>query len=357
MNISKEAANILHDDFQRIFSLLNKRTWLKLKSKKILITGASGFIGSYLTQFICYLDDIFGLNIEVICIVRSKAAFIKKHWYKGNKSKIKLVIGDLNSLKLKSLPSFDVCFFCASNASPIHYKSNPIETIKPNLLGLINILEQSSKNTEFIYLSSSEVYGNQPRTILNEDRFGLVDQLNVRSCYAESKRMAENICIAYSEQRNFKIKIVRPFHTYGPGLTSDDGRVFADFIHASAKNQSISLTSDGSARRPFCYIADFISALFFIYFRGNNANAYNVSNPDQEISIKKLANTVARFNSSNNQKVIFSKQNKNYLKSPISRQQVSVDKLKKLGWAPKYSIYEGFKRSVFFEREFIQKKR
>jgi nucleoside-diphosphate-sugar epimerase len=284
-------------------------------------------------------------------MTRNRKNLTKKTWVKKYQQKLRIVSEDLNNLKIKKLPVFDLCFFCASNASPIHYKTNPIETIKPNILGLINTLEQASPESQIIYISSGEIYGNQPNTLLKEENFGSINPLDTRSCYGESKRMAENICVSYHSQKKIDIKIVRPFHTYGPGLSKNDGRVFADFIHSAANNNSIRLTSDGTARRPFCYIADFISALFFIHFDGKPGNAYNVSNPDQDISIKDLAKLVLGIVNKSESSIIFSKQSRNYFKSPITKQMVSVQKLNALGWLPHFNLLEGFTRSVHYQIE------
>lgn len=352
MNLQKKNIDILEEDFEIVVRQFSKSDWKKLDKKSILITGASGFMGSYLSQFFCYLQNKFNLKIDLICLSRSKNKIEKQSWYKNKnkKSKIKIFIEDLNKLKIKKLPSFDICIYCASNASPVHYKTNPIETLKPNITGLINVLEQASKTVKFLYVSSGEVYGNQPNILLKEDNIGSLDQLDVRSCYGESKRMAENICISYFFQKKLDIRIVRPFHTYGPGLSKNDGRVFADFIHSAANKSPVKLTSDGNAMRPFCYISDYLSAIMTIHFKGKPGNAYNVANPYQEISIKKLAHLIHEIAGIPLAKVQFTKQKSIYLKSNIAKQDVSIEKLELLGWKPLINLYNGFTRSIAYER-------
>ena len=178
-----------------------------------------------------------------------------------------------------------------------------------------------------------------------------MDPTKVRSCYGESKRMSENICVSYSHQYGVDTRIVRPFHTYGPGLSPSDGRVFSDFIHAVASGNDIEMTSDGSAKRPFCYITDAVTGIFNVLFNGKSSNAYNMGNPDGEVSIKELAKIVSKARTDFDIRVKSSVQPDSYLRSPTSRQIVNIDKLKSLGWSPKISVVEGFKRSISSEIE------
>lgn len=350
MNSSYQHSDILIEDFDDIQNHFDLTKWQTLNQKRILITGASGFMGSYLCQFLCYLSKSLKLNLKIYCVTRNRQKISKSLWYKKFKENIKIITVDLNELKIRALPEFDLCFYCASNASPIFYRNNPIETIKPNVLGLINVLEQASESAQIVFISSGEVYGNQPSVMLDEENFGNINPLEVRSCYGESKRMGENICISYYFQKNLDIRILRPFHTYGPGLSKSDGRVFADFIHAAASNNPLTLTSNGLSKRPFCYISDFISALFYVYFKGSSGEAYNVSNPSQEISIKGLASLVHKIIGMPQSRIKFSKPNKDYVRSPISKQKVSIKKLMSLGWIPNIDISYGFERSIRFER-------
>ena len=161
--------------------------------------------------------------------------------------------------------------------------------------------------------------------------------------------MGENICISYHAQFGVKIKIVRPFHTYGPGMLLDDGRVFADFVSNVINKQNIVLKSDGTAIRAFCYITDATLGFLNILVSGNDGQAYNMGNPNEEKSISELALIIANIYPDLKLKVIKEHQEKpdiKYLKSPIQRNSPNIEKIMNLGWTPKISTSEGFKRTI-----------
>ena len=238
----------------------------------------------------------------------------------------------------------------ASQASPKYYKTDPVGTLLPNVMGTKNLLELA-RNKElkcFIFISSGEIYGrmqNDNKKII-ENTYGYLYPLNVRSCYGESKRMGENMCIAWHRQYQVPVKIIRLFHTYGPGMKLDDGRVFADFVADIVKKKDIIIKSDGKAVRTFCYLADAVTAFFYILFKGNMAESYNVGN-DKGISIKDLAHTLSNMFSERKIKVIL-KANQNIpdLKSTLSKVIPDITKIYNLGWKPQFSIEEGFSRTV-----------
>jgi UDP-glucuronate decarboxylase len=201
-----------------------------------------------------------------------------------------------------------------------------------------------------LYFSSSEVYGQlaADKLPVAEQQFGYLDPTQVRSCYAESKRMGENICVSWASQFGIPVKIARPFHTYGPGMALDDGRVYADFVADVLARRDIQMKSDGSARRAFCYLADATSGFFTVLLRGGVGEAYNVGNPEQELSMLELARTVASLAPQAASKVVEfrSPSDGSYLPSPVSRLTPDVSKLAKLGWQPTTSVITGFARTL-----------
>ena len=159
--------------------------------------------------------------------------------------------------------------------------------------------------------------------------------------------MGENICVSYFTQYGVKAKIVRPFHTYGPGMLLDDGRVFADLVSNIVNKQNITLNSDGSARRAFCYLTDATIGFLTVLLNGEEGAVYNVGNPDEEHSILDLANILVNLYPEFNLEVILNKpSNTDYLKSSITRNSPNIDKIKKLNWIPTTTVQEGFKRTV-----------
>lgn len=339
---------IIQDDVNEIIDSFPH--WSVFKNKTILISGASGLLPSYLVDVFLTISREY--NLKIICLVRSslKAEIRFSHW-KGHENLV-LLEHDVNIPFLYS-ESIDFIIHAASQASPKYYGIDPIGTFKANTIGTINLLDLAvEKNVEaFLFFSSGEVYGNlnEKDVPTKEDVYGYLDPIKVRSCYAESKRMGENMCISYFVQKNVNSKIVRPFHTYGPGLSLNDGRVYADFVKNCVNNEDIVINGDGLAKRSFCYISDAIIGFLFVLVKGKNGEAYNVGNPTQEYSIRELANSIAKLFPEKKLNVIYNKEFQNsleYLKSPISRNCPNIDKIIQLGWVPKIQVETGFKRTI-----------
>lgn len=340
---------IVKEDLQAIFE--SGLDWNRFTNKTILITGASGFLAAYLVQSLLFANEQQpGLNIKVIALVRNLY-----------KAKIKFV-DYLEDNALQFLEQ-DVCtpvsiagkidyiIHAASQASPKFYGTDPVGTLSANVLGTLNLLELARKQevVSFLYFSSGEVYGQveSRQNPVKEDFYGYLNPMLVRSCYGESKRMGENICVSYWHQYNVKTKVVRPFHTYGPGMDVNDGRVYADFVSDALSERSIEMKSDGTARRAFCYLKDATIAFFTVLLSGENGQAYNVGNPVEEYSILELAQIVATSGKKQLQIVqLPGSDNNAYLKSPVPRNTPDITKISLLGWVPETSASIGFKRTI-----------
>lgn len=350
--------NIICDDIDSICS--TPFDWQSLSQKAILITGGSGFIGAYLVKALLCANQLFSLHLTVICVVRNRKALKDRLGSCLTFSSLIVFEQDMSLPLSQTFPVADIVIHAASQASPTYYNNDPVGTLAANVSGTMNLLNLSQRNTieQFLYISSGEVYGElvDTHSEITEDAYGYLDPTKVRSCYGESKRMAENICVSYSHQHGIDTRMVRLFHTYGPGLSSSDGRVFADFIHAVASGNDIEMTSDGSTKRPFCYISDAVTGIFYVLFNGESSSAYNLANPDGEVSIGELAKIVSEARTDFDISIKTSIQSDNYLKSPVSRQIVNIEKLKLLGWAPRTNVIDGFKRSVSSEIERLDSK-
>ena len=246
----------------------------------------------------------------------------------------------------------DYIIHAASQASPKYYGVDPVGTLSANILGTYHLLELAklSKVENFLYFSSGEVYGEvtADKIPLNENNYGYLDPVSVRSCYAESKRMGENMCISYAHQHQLHVTIVRPFHIYGPGMSLNDGRVYADFVADIFHNRDITLFGTGTAVRSFCYLTDATLGFFTVLLDGEASQAYNVGNPDDCLSVMELAKRLQSLFSDKKLKIIQKTRDSSstYLESKISVNVPDIKKIQTLGWFPKVSIEEGFSRTI-----------
>ena len=337
--------SIIVEDLENIYQ--ENIPWKNLEGKTILISGAGGLLASYMVYMLCYLNNNkFTKPCTILCLVRDE----KKAQAKlGVDLHMKFIIQDVTEPVLYNNPIHFI-IHAASKASPIYYRTDPIGVIEANVTGTKNLLQlaDEKKVESFLFISSGEVYGEVSSEYIptKENDFGYIDITNVRSCYAESKRLGETMCVSWFSQKQVPAKIVRPFHTYGPGIMLDDGRVFADFIKNIIHNEDIELSSDGSATRAFCYIADAIAGFFTILLRGEDGQAYNIGDENNEISIKELATTLINLFPEKKLQLKQKLIDQNYVPSVISRNCPNTNKARMLGWKPKISIKDGFYRTI-----------
>lgn len=364
---------MLEEDFTAITTspLIN---WQLFANANILITGANGFLPAYMAKtllnlnatllkhspcrvlalvrnykharevFAPYLDSAF--TKDSACRLEPQAKNKLTQPLESIRQDLVLITQDVSEPLTLPYPIHYI-IHAASPASPRFYKDAPLSVIYPNVLGTINMLNLARTNPvrSILYFSSGEVYGEFAGSI-DENAYGIVDPTALRSCYAESKRMGENLCIAYGSEYGLPIKIARPFHTYGPGMKLDDGRVFADFVRSVVMGQDIVLTSSGEAKRSFLYLSDATLAYFLILTKGANNEAYNVANEQGVVSIKELAQIIASLFPEKGLKVRFEPPNESYMPSPILSCDVKTAKLNALGFSPKVSIEEGFSKTI-----------
>ena len=346
----KENNLIIKEDLKNI--ILAKLPWQKFKNKTVLITGGNGFLASYIIKSLLSADIYYKLKLKIICLIKSKTSKITRLRHVKNNKNLTIVYHNLKNQLPKNFPCSHFIIHSASQASPKYYHTDPVGTLLPNTIGTFHLLKYAvkCKTNKFLFLSSGEVYGipSGKNKKINEDNYGYLDPTNLRSCYAESKRISETMCVAYSKQFNLNFNIVRPFHTYGPGLNLDDGRVFADFVADVVLKRKIIIKGDGLEKRCFCYISDATIGFFTILLNGVSGEAYNLGNPSCEISIKNLAKLISNLFPNRVIKIKFKcpSTKKNYLKSPVTKVLPSIEKIKKLGWLPKTSLKEGFTKTI-----------
>lgn len=325
--------------------------WEQFRDSNILITGANGMLPSYLVFTLLELNKR-DMNVNVYALVRNREKAENIFQNLLNDKHLNLIVQDVAE-PIHIEKQIDYVIHAASQASPKYYGIDPVGTINANVLGTINTLRLACDNKVkgYLYFSSGDVNGivTPEKFPFKESDYGYIDVLNVRSCYAESKRMGENLCVAYHQQYDVPTKIVRIFHTFGPSMTMNDGRVFGDFCKNIANGEDIVMNSDGSAVRLFCYVTDAIVAYLKVLLEGDNAQAYNVANLKGESSIYELAQMLVGLYPEKNLKVVRnfnSSSEASKMKSPLVRAIPDCSKIAELGWKPKISLEEGFRRTI-----------
>jgi nucleoside-diphosphate-sugar epimerase len=350
--------SIIQEDVSSI--LAHDLPWESFAGKTILISGANGFLPAYLVEVLLHLneqDDSF--QCKVIGLGRNREKMRKRFAHVCDRPDFSMLVQDVVAPIHVGGP-VDFIIHAASQASPKYYGSDPVGTLAANSIGTYNLLSLASNCSTkgFLFISSGDVYGevDESRIPTREDWYGYLDPTQVRACYGESKRMGETMCAAWFHQYGVPARIVRPTHTYGPGMALDDGRVFADFVADIVHNRDIVLKSDGTARRAFCYLADATLAFFTVLLKGRAGEAYNVGNEGCETSVAELATMLVRLFPDRNLAVRFEHGAglpPGYMQSKINRGSLDTAKLRALGWQPSTDLQEGFRRTVlsFEERQ------
>lgn len=320
----------------------------KLRDKTVLVTGASGMVGSYFIYTILKLNELYGTNTKVKAVVRNPGKL--DPYISENK--------DVEVLKRNVIEPLDVegevdyVVHAASPASPKIMSKEPVETNFANTIGTANTLKLAKdKNASgYLFISSREIYGEpmEGQELFTEDGpLGQVNPLVPRNGYAEGKKAAENMCSGFKEEYGLNTKIVRLAHTYGPGMSIYDGRVQADFLNNILHDQDIVLKSDGSSVRTYTYIADAIKAMFLVLLKSNDL-VYNIADEDSKVSIRDLAEILVGLEPQKGLKLVFDipKEQQKGVAS-FKNGILSTEKIRsELAWKPKYDIASGFARTV-----------
>lgn len=317
----------------------------KLRGAKILVTGATGLIGSLLVR------SFLRIKSEIYIVVRNieKAKII----YGSDINKIHVLIGDITSLSWQKEieTTIDYVFHCAAVTSSKVMVSKPVETIKTAIDGTENILlfSDQHKVRTFVFVSSMEVYGTLAQgEIATEDKLGFIDISKIRSDYPESKRMCENLCIAYSAEKGIDVRIARLAQTFGPGILPWERRVFAQFAQSVINGTDIVLHTRGLSEGNYCYSRDMVLGLFTILFKGNNREAYNVVNVENHMTIADMAHLVANEVAGGRIKVVYDISDDNkYGYAADTHLKLSGNKLEGLGWKPEVQLKDMYNRMIY----------
>jgi nucleoside-diphosphate-sugar epimerase len=229
---------------------------------------------------------------------------------------------------------------------------DPVGTYAPNVLGTHHLMERALRDraSGVLFLSSGAVHGALGADVecVREDVYGVVDPLDPRASYAESKRMGETICRSWFVQHGVPVRMARLGHTYGPGMRRSDERAFAQFVFDVLDGRDIVLNSDGAATRPYCYLADATSALLRLLLAGKDGEAYLVANPDASCTIRELAELIAGLDPTGRASVrrAYGEQPADYVPNRDPFRPVDISKMRALGWEPATGLREGFARTI-----------
>ncbi|MBE7711332.1 MAG: NAD-dependent epimerase/dehydratase family protein [Cyanobacteria bacterium SIG31] len=322
--------------------------WDCFKNKTVLVTGATGLIGTQIVKALLYANEYFNTNINIIALVRNKEK-AKKIFTDSAKIKcLKFIHQDIIE-PIKYNKNVDYIIHTANSTSSASFVKEPVETIDSILQGTKNVLNfaRKSKAKSIVYLSSMEVYGEIPLTRiepLSESDLGYVDILKPRSSYQEGKRAAECLCSAYANKYDIPVKIARLAQTIGACVDYNDNRVFTQFARSIAEGKDITLKTKGETIRSYCYITDAVVAIFSLLEKGQNGEAYNIANPDTTCSIREMAELLC--NKHPKSKLIIREENDtsylNTLKYYLDISKISSQ----TNWSPQISLEEAFNRLI-----------
>lgn len=342
---------IIKEDIQNICK--EKLPWNKLKNKRILITGANGYLASYIVYTLLYRNEKYNDNIIVYALCRNKEKS-KKHFSEYlNRKDFELIFQNVCDYIDDSYES-DIIIHAASPANSYALETNLENILDSNIRGFSNILfsAQKWKTKEVLLFSSGTVYGEKtPIDGASEEYRGAIDFTAKANCYRLCKQMCEMMSEVYYIDYDMNIKTVRPFIIYGPGMVYSQHKHITDFLKNYIFEENILLKSNGNGIRSFCYIADATKAFLYVLLKGEKNMAYNVSSMKGISSIKELAKVFTNFNSALSIEYEESIEKESYLKEKSKILIGKNNKLKNLGWKDETTLDEGIWRTICWAKE------
>ncbi len=331
---------------------VKEEVWKRMYGKKILITGSTGMIGSFLVDLLRRKNEELSPadRFFLILPVRNIAYAKKRFPGCGESGEVKLYQTDLACIGQEpELPAADYIFAGAGSADPKQFAENPVGTMESNLFGAICLLEAARKSpgSRMVYISTGEVYGSGgagTEEFKETDAF-YVNSMDVRSCYPNSKRAAETFCAVYHKQYGTEAVVGRLCYIYGPTAKDTDSRSAAQFFRNAALGQDIVLKSKGEQIRSYCYVSDAVSALLHLIVYGSGGEAYNISDSGGSSSIREFAEAIAREAGVNCVYGIAEETEKaGYSKVPRAVQ--SPCKINSIGWEASVSLADGIRKTI-----------
>ena len=299
-----------------------------------LLTGATGLIGSALTRKLVTEGN------SVTCPIRNKGK-AKGLFEENLYDKVQWIEVPLEKYLQEADEQFDYIIHCASPTSGKYMVEHPVETYEFIVESTKALLQYACKHKVkgMVYVSSLEYYGqNFNEDIITEDFEGYIEPMSPRSSYPLGKRAAEYLCAAYASEYKVPVKIARLTQTFGPGITADDNRVFAQFARSVINKEDIILHTDGESAKPYCHVYDCVDAILTILDKGNLGEAYNVANEETYITIRDMAEFVQKNFNPEHKVVIKKRDDMGY--APVTKLRLSTQRLRDLGWSPRYGLKE-----------------
>jgi nucleoside-diphosphate-sugar epimerase len=313
----------------------------RLNNCNVLVTGAAGLLGSALVEALLQQT-----TCQVYAACRNLTSAYQRFSHQANNPRLHFLEYDV-SFPLTGNICYGYIVHAASPASPNSFSQQPVEVMMANILGTKHLLDygRTHQLKRMLFISSGEVYGEGDSLPFKETDSGYIDCNTPRACYPSSKRAAETLCAAYGAEYGVDVVIARLCHTYGPGFTEKDNRVYAQFLRNVLQGEDIVLKSWGLQMRSWIYVEDAVNAILHILLKGERGEAYNVANPASCITIRQLAELIAHQAGKKVRLDIPAEANQGNT-TPITCATISIDKLKALGWVPRYNMEDGLRKTL-----------
>ena len=322
--------------------------WQLLAHRSLMLSGATGLIGSFLVDVLLYRNEHFGMDCKIFALGRDRSKAITRFGHYLNS--MVFVPYDINRpLEMNDIGIVDYVLHLASNTHPIAYATDPIGTITTNIIGTANMLDFAliHQSRRCLFASSNEVYGENRGDVelFGEDYCGYINCNTLRAGYPESKRCGEALCQAYIKQKGLDVVVARLTRSYGPTMLASDTKAVSQFIKKAVQGENIVLKSQGTQYYSYTYMADAVKGLLTVLLLGETGNAYNIASESSDIMLKDLAGIAA---SATGRNVVFEipdeTEKSGY--STATKARLDGSKLNNLGWYPTYNIKSGVERTI-----------